>query len=184
MGIALMFEMKRLKPIEYKIVAELIKNSKISDRKLAKKLGVSQPTITRRRASLEQQGLISYTIVPNFIKLGLEVMCFMFVAWRPGIRAQERESEEFAKKALAFVKENSNVVFVSTGQGLNKDGVAISFHESFAAYVKFRRDFEIEWGRYMSSMESFLISLNTDNILKEPSPSYLGKYFEKLASIK
>ena len=179
-----MFEMKKLKPIEYKIIAELIKNSKISDRKLAKKLGVSQPTITRRRASLEQQGLINYTVVPDFIKLGLEVMCIMFVAWRPEIRAQERESVEFAKRALTFVNTNPNVVFVSTGQGLKKDGVAISFHESFADYVKFRRDFEIDWGRYMSSMESFLISLNTDNILKEPSPKYLSKYFEKFSSTK
>jgi len=45
--------MTKLKVIDYKILFELTKNSKISDRKLAKKVGVSQPTITRRRAKLE-----------------------------------------------------------------------------------------------------------------------------------
>ena len=176
--------MIELKSIDYKIIAELIENSKISDRKLAKKLGVSQPTVTRRRASLEKRGLLEYTAIPNFRKFGLGVMCFMFVAWRPEIRAQERSTEEFAKKAAAFVKENPNIIFVSTGQGLNKDGIAVSFHENFADYVKFRRDFEVVWGRYMSSMESFLISLNSDNILKSPSPRYLAQYFKERGSIK
>lgn len=175
--------MKKLRLLDYKIIAELIENSKVSDRKLANKLGVSQPTITRRRASLEKQGILQYTAIPDFKKLGLSVMCFMFVAWQPEVRTRERESADFAKKAAAFVKKHSNIVFVSTGQGLNKDGVAVSFHESFGDYVKFRREFEIEWGNYMASMESFLISLGTDNILKRPSSTYLANYFrEKIRS--
>ncbi len=168
--------MKQLKRLDYEILAELIANSKASDRKLASKLGVSQPTITRRRASLEKQGLIEYTATPRFEKLGLKVMCFMFVAWDPAVRSLERETEEFAKKAAAFVKRYPNVVFVSTGQGLNKDGVSVSFHEDFTDYVKFRRLFELEWGKYMASMESFLISLESDNILKYPSTKYLAEY--------
>ena len=169
--------MKNLKPLDYKILAELIENSKTSDRTLARKLGVSQPTITRRRASMEKQDLLQYTAIPNFKKLGLGVMCFMFVSWQPEIRTRERASKEFAKKAEVFTKKHSNMIFVSTGQGLNKDGVAVSFHENFADYVNFRREFENEWGEYMASMESFLISLNSDNILKQPSPKYLAEYF-------
>ena len=176
--------MIELKSIDYNILAELIANSKVSDRKLAKKLGVSQPTITRRRASLEKRGLLDYTAIPDFRKFGIGVMCFMFVAWRPEIRAQERSSKEFANKAATFVNSNPNIIFVSTGQGLKKDGLAISLHENFADYVKFRRDFEVTWGRYMSSMESFLISLNSDNILKSPSPKYLAQYFKECASIE
>ncbi len=41
--------MKELKPIDYKILFELMKDSHRSDRQLAKALGVSQPTVTRRR---------------------------------------------------------------------------------------------------------------------------------------
>ncbi len=102
---------------------------------------------------------------------------FYVVAWHPERRSQERSSQSYATKAAKFVKGHSNIIFVSTGQGLNKDGVAISFHECFADYVKFRRDFEMEWGEYMSSMESFLVSLVSDNILKPPSPRYLAKFF-------
>ena len=46
--------MKELKPIDYKLLFELMKNSHRSDRQLAKALGVSQPTVTRRRAMLEK----------------------------------------------------------------------------------------------------------------------------------
>ena len=40
--------MQNLKSIDYKILFALMKNSKISDRQLAKEIGVSQPTVTRR----------------------------------------------------------------------------------------------------------------------------------------
>jgi len=62
-----------LKPVDYEILSQLIKNSKISDRKLAGKLGVSQPTVTRKRAKMEKAELIDYTAVPNFAKLGFEI---------------------------------------------------------------------------------------------------------------
>jgi len=56
----------KLKNIDYMILSELIKNSKTSDRKLAKIVEVSQPTVTRRRINLEKEGLLEYTIIPNF----------------------------------------------------------------------------------------------------------------------
>jgi DNA-binding Lrp family transcriptional regulator len=47
--------MSTLKDVDLKILSELMKNSKASDRQLAKKIGVSQPTVTRRRARLERE---------------------------------------------------------------------------------------------------------------------------------
>ncbi|UCE96610.1 MAG: AsnC family protein [Candidatus Bathyarchaeota archaeon] len=47
---------EKLKKIDYMILFKLTKNSKFSDRKLARKFGVSQPTVTRRRAALEKWG--------------------------------------------------------------------------------------------------------------------------------
>lgn len=46
--------MPQLKDIDFRILAELMGNSKTSDRKLARTIGVSQPTVTRRRANLER----------------------------------------------------------------------------------------------------------------------------------
>jgi DNA-binding Lrp family transcriptional regulator len=41
--------------LELKVISELMKNSKLSDRALAKKIGVSQPTITRARRKLQEK---------------------------------------------------------------------------------------------------------------------------------
>jgi DNA-binding Lrp family transcriptional regulator len=43
-----------------------MKNSRRSDRQLAKALGVSQPTVSRTLERLEKQGMIrEYTVIPN-----------------------------------------------------------------------------------------------------------------------
>ena len=48
-------EQLKPKPTDYKILFELMKDSHRSDRQLARSLGVSQPTVTRRRAMLENK---------------------------------------------------------------------------------------------------------------------------------
>jgi DNA-binding Lrp family transcriptional regulator len=45
-----------MKDIERRLISELMKNSRRSDRELAKALGTSQPTITRGK--LEREGII------------------------------------------------------------------------------------------------------------------------------
>ncbi|MGB9135149.1 MAG: Lrp/AsnC family transcriptional regulator, partial [Candidatus Bathyarchaeia archaeon] len=62
--------MRKVKDIDYRILYELMRNSKTSDRQLAKRIGVSQPTITRRRASLEKELIDGYTAVPKWDKFG------------------------------------------------------------------------------------------------------------------
>jgi DNA-binding transcriptional regulator YhcF (GntR family) len=47
-----------LKDIETRLIAELLKNSRRSDRELAKVLRASQPTITRARRKLEKESYI------------------------------------------------------------------------------------------------------------------------------
>jgi DNA-binding Lrp family transcriptional regulator len=44
-----------MKDIERRLISELMKNSRRSDRELAKALGTSQPTITRTRGKLERE---------------------------------------------------------------------------------------------------------------------------------
>jgi len=47
------------------LLYELMKNSKRSDRELARVVRVSQPTITRMRKNLEKSGYIrEYTVMP------------------------------------------------------------------------------------------------------------------------
>ncbi|MBE0513125.1 winged helix-turn-helix transcriptional regulator, partial [Candidatus Bathyarchaeota archaeon] len=61
------------------LLYELMKNSKRSDRELAKVVKVSQPTITRMRKNLEKMEYIrEYTIVPAVEKLGFELTALTF----------------------------------------------------------------------------------------------------------
>jgi len=71
--------MKELKPIDYKLLFELMKDSHRSDRQLAKALGVSQPTVTRRRGLLEENYIEGYTIIPKLGKIGFEIAAFTFL---------------------------------------------------------------------------------------------------------
>ena len=71
--------MKKLQDLDYRILFELARNCRISDRMIARRLGVSQPTVTRRRASLEKEGYVTYAGVPDFAKIGLTIMSFNFV---------------------------------------------------------------------------------------------------------
>lgn len=70
---------KKMKDIKSKLLFELLKNSKRSDRELAKVLGVSQPTITRRRKELEKTAIEEYTIIPKWEKFGYEIAAFTFL---------------------------------------------------------------------------------------------------------
>ena len=71
--------MKDLKPIDYKILFELMKDSHRSDRQLAKALGVSQPTVTRRRAMLEENFIDGYTVIPKFGQIGYQIAAITFL---------------------------------------------------------------------------------------------------------
>ena len=53
------------------LLLELLKDSKRSDREIAKVLGVSQPTVSRMRWRLEEEGWIKdFTVIPDFVKMG------------------------------------------------------------------------------------------------------------------
>ena len=58
-----------MKEIEWKLLSELMKDSRRSDRQLARALGVSQPTITRTRTKLEKPEEIKATGSGYFLLL-------------------------------------------------------------------------------------------------------------------
>jgi DNA-binding Lrp family transcriptional regulator len=82
--------MRRLKEIDNKIISELLKNSKQSDRALAHRLGVSQPTVSRRRLMLEKTAIDTYTLIPKWDQLGYEILAINFVKIKQEIAAGEK----------------------------------------------------------------------------------------------
>lgn len=157
------------KQLVKKLLIELLKNSKESDRSLAKKLGVSQPTITRTRNKIERDGLIkSYTIVPDWRKLGCEILVLTFVKMHP-----EVVSEKLFQKLTKYAATYPNVFFASRGQGLGMTGVIMSLHKNYRDYAKKISQFRNDWNEYLEDIQSFVI-VTDEGIIKEFSFKYLG----------
>ena len=155
-----------------RLVSEMLKNSKKSDRELAGILGVSQPTVSRTRARIEKDYIKTYTIIPDFEKLGYQIMAFTFAKTKA--YAENKSAAEMTKKTKEWVDKRPNVIFGAYGEGLGKDVVLISFHKNYSAYAAFTRTFAKDWGTYLDSFESFLVSIAAGYQLRDFDLKYLA----------
>ncbi|MBA7492493.1 hypothetical protein ES702_03043 [subsurface metagenome] len=157
------------KELAERLLRELLKNSKRSDRELAEVLGVSQPTITRTRHKLEREGAIQdYTVVPDFRKMGFEILTLTFVKMRPGILTSET-----MKEATKYSTKFPNAIFSGTGEGLGMTGVIISFNKNYTEYQKHLHQLRIDWKELVDDIQSFIVSIG-EKESKRFSLTYLG----------
>lgn len=159
------------KKIALKLLFELVKNSKRSDRELAKILGVSQPTITRMRQKLEKTTIKEYTAIPDWVELGYDLMAFTFgnMSFRQG------DVEEQSRKARDWLTKCPNAIFASNGDGMGKNGICISLHKDYTSFAKFIAECQAAWGKYLKDLQFFIVSLKGGAILKPFSLKYLEK---------
>jgi DNA-binding Lrp family transcriptional regulator len=167
-----------LKEIERKLISELLKNSRRSDRELAKAIGVSQPTTTRLRTKLEKEGYIKeYTIIPNFSKIGYTIMALNFIKLDPKIT--ENEIEGFRKTHPDTMgKDPFGLVLIQRGIGLGYDSIIVSFHQSYASYDAFRKHVKRSMGPSITEMNTFLINIEENNTMP-PTFSFLARQMLK-----
>ncbi|MGB9134458.1 MAG: winged helix-turn-helix transcriptional regulator [Candidatus Bathyarchaeia archaeon] len=159
-----------LKAKEKKLLIELLRNSKESDRRLAKKLGVSQPTITRTRGKIEREGIVrSYTIIPDWRKLGFEILALTFTKMDPKVM-----SKELLGKVKKYASDFPNAFFASTGEGLGMTGVIMSLHRDYRDYARKLTLFRADWGPFMEDIQSFVVVIGEGEI-KEFSFKYLDE---------
>jgi DNA-binding Lrp family transcriptional regulator len=148
-----------LREIELRVLSELMKNSRISDRELGKKLGVSQPTVSRIRNKLENESYIKeYTLIPDFQKLGYELAAITLVKLKKLSKEKTEEARKIAKASLE--KGPFEIVMLERGMGLGYAGVIISYHENYASYLKL-----LEWVRQLGFLEvehidNYIVSLD------------------------
>jgi DNA-binding Lrp family transcriptional regulator len=149
-----------------KLLYEMMKNSKRSDREIAKIIGVSQPTITRMRQRLEKRGYIrDYTVIPDFEKLGYEIAAFTFMA----IANSDAKSENMNK----WIGSNPKIVFSASGDGINgKNSIMVSLHKDFTDYSKLMSELRSKWSENIRNINGFLVPLKGD-IPKHFSLKYL-----------
>jgi DNA-binding Lrp family transcriptional regulator len=159
------------------LLSELMKNSRRSDRELAKTIGVSQPTTTRLRTKLEKEGYIKeYTILPNFNKIGYTIMALNFIKLDP--KLTDREIEGFRKAHPDTMgKDPFGVVLIQRGIGLGYDSVIVSFHQDYASYDAFRSYVKNNMGANITEVNTFLINLENDTL--PPTFSFLARQILK-----
>ena len=161
-----------MKKVMKKVLVEMLKDSKRSDRKLAELIGVSQPTVTRTRSKLVKNGTIrNFMIIPDFAKIGFEIM-----AITTGVYKVPR-SKELIEKGQKWFNKHSNIIFASRCQGMGKDAVMISFHRSYAEYDAFVNDLKAELGELIEGSENMLVSLN-GFVAKPFGLKYLAEHIE------
>lgn len=152
----------------------MLKNSKKSDREIAKGLEVSQATVSRLRTRLEKEGYIkTYTVIPDFVKLGYQILAFTFTRMKS--YPTPEEAKETVQRAAKWASKHPNVIFSSDGEGLGgKDVIMISFHKSYSRYADFMRGYAMDWGYMIAEFESFIVSLGSGFKIKPLNLKYLA----------
>jgi DNA-binding Lrp family transcriptional regulator len=153
-----------------RLVSEMLKNSKKSDRELASILGVSQPTVSRTRARIEKEYIKTYTIIPDFEKLGYQIMAIIFAK----TKSQPKVAEDISRKSKDWLTKYPNVIFGASGEGFGKDMVLVSFHKNYSAYIEFMRSLAKDWANYLDDFESFLVSIGAGYKLRDFDLKYLA----------
>jgi DNA-binding Lrp family transcriptional regulator len=168
-----------LKELERKLLSELMKNSRRSDRELAKAIGVSQPTTTRLRTKLEKEGFIKeYTIIPNFNKIGYNIMALNFMKLDPKIT--NKEIEEFRDTHPETLgRDPFGVVLIHRGMGLGYDAVVASFHQDYASYDMVRSFVKHFMSESVTEMNVFLVNLDEEKNTLPPTFMFLAREMMK-----
>lgn len=145
----------KLKTVELRLLSELMKDSRRSDRTLAKAMNVSQPTVTRVRARLEKEKVIEEcTLIPDFQKLGFEILAITFLALD-----KEPDSRQFERSLNTF----QNILMFERGLGLKSSHMIVSLHENFSSYAEFERRLRQNESWIVTGSASFLVNLHDDS---------------------
>ena len=171
-----------MKDFELKLVSELMKNSHRSDRDLARQLGVSQPTVTKTRTRLEKEGYIKeYTMIPDFHKLGFEIMALNLISLRK--EPSEEENKKLTKYGHEYEKRNPFALALAvSGMGAGYNRATISFHENYSSLMEFISESkQTPWSEFYK-YNTFIINLADDHY-RSLTFSTIASHLSKMKSI-
>lgn len=166
-----------MKDVELKLISELMKNSRRSDKQLAKAIGVSQPTVGRILKKFQKEGVIKeFTVIPDFRKLGYSLAAITLGRLKEQFREPKMLGEARRKFVQSFNEGAYEVILDERGMGLGYDGIIVSFHRDYSEYLGFKR-----WVAEMpfievNKLDSFLIDLNDEVHHRYLTFSYLAKH--------
>jgi DNA-binding Lrp family transcriptional regulator len=168
-----------LKDVELRLISELMKNSRRSDRELARAVGVSQSTISRSIKKLEQNDYIKeYTTIPNFAKLGFQMLSFSLVTLQKPYPQDVVEEKRKAMRGRLRKKCISEILAMS-GTGLGADTVLVAFHEDYASYIEYKSWINQHPLVDVEKTQSFVVDLQKGSHFRNLTFSELAKYIAK-----
>ena len=166
--------MRKLKPEDYRILFELMKNARISDRNLAKLLGTSQPTVSRKRAFLEKELLEGYTAVPKWDKMGFEILAVILVR-SPLKFASEKERRDAIDKSHKWLSKQPNVIMASECRGMGMTGVMISLHKNYSEFDEFMNNHRQQLGDLLEEVQTIVVNLSGKGVNRPLHLKYLAE---------
>lgn len=166
--------MRKLKPFDYKLLFELMKNAKRSDRQLAKIMGVSQPTVSRRRAFVEKELIDGYTAVPKWEKLGYEILAITLIKTKSGLASQEKYAA-VRKRGLEWLMKQPNIIMSGGCRGMGVSAFMISVHKNYSDYDEFMYKYRLELADTVDDLQTVIVNLAGREILKPLNLKYLAE---------
>ena len=164
-----------------RLLLEYLKDSSRSDRELAKVLGVSQPTISRMKRRLVEEGIVNhFSAIPDLAEMGYEIMAFSLVKFNMEqfVKFSGEDPMKIVERAKKWAHSYPCVIFDSRARGMGVDSVTISVHKDYAAYQDFLTENKKKWGPLMAEVQYILVDLKGD-INKPLSFKYLAEKPEK-----
>ena len=166
-----------MEEMEKRLLSELMKSSRRSDKELARAIGTTRPKIARLRRKLEKEGFIKeYTMIPDFAKLGYQILAITFVALNKMLGSEEEveKARKLARKTL--VKSTLEGIVLERGTGLGYDGVIISYHTDFKEHSKYLARLKQYTFLDGTKVDSFLIALSDEVHFRPLTLSTLAKH--------
>jgi len=145
-----------------KLLFQMISNSKRSDREIAKILKISQPSVTRKRKILEDEGYIKeYTVIPDLHKMGYEILAFTFLSF-------SESKPELFDKAREWTKKRACVIYSHNGEGFGMNSAMISLHKDYSAFSRLITELREDWQPNLRDLQSFIVSMKRKDLSIKP----------------
>lgn len=152
-----------------RLLLEYLKNSNRSDKEMAKIMGISESTVSRLKRRLLEDGLVfQFSAVPNFPKIGYEILAFSCVKFKP------EKIPEIEARTKGWAQKNHEILFTSRVQGMGMDAVTVSVHKNYADYAKFVKKNKAMFGDLMAEAHNLLVDLKGE-IAKPFALKYLAE---------
>ncbi len=139
---------------EFQVLSELLKNSRISDQEIARRLNTSRPGIAKIRQRLEKKGVIlGYQPIVDFEKIGLAVHATTLYRWID--YSKQKELGEVS----SYIRSLPEVFAFVQGEGAGgKTDAVVSMHPNLQDFEAFVQKLKLCWKNNVDSVEMFISS--------------------------